>query len=52
MTERQSEVIRLYFYKGMTQQEIADELGIGQRTVSHALEGALKIKKIFLRDIL
>lgn len=48
LTERQSEVIQLYFYKGMTQQEIADELGIGQRTVSHTLEGALKkLKKIF-----
>lgn len=48
LTERQSEVIQLYFYKGMTQQEIADELGISQRAVSYVMSGALKkIKKVF-----
>lgn len=48
LTERQKEVIELYYFKGMTQQEIADELGIGQRAISHALEGALKkLKKVF-----
>ena len=48
LTERQREVIELYYFKGMTQQEIADELGIGQRAVSHSLEGTLKkLKKVF-----
>lgn len=48
LTERQREVVELYYFKEMTQQEIAEELGIGQRAVSHALEGALKkIKKLF-----
>ena len=48
LTERQMEVVQLYFYKGMTQQEIADEIGIGRRAVGNCLEGALKkIKKIF-----
>lgn len=48
LTERQREIIELYYFKGMTQQEIADELGIGQRAVSHSLEGALKkLKKVF-----
>ena len=48
LTERQKEIIELYYFKGMTQQEIAEELGIGQRAVSHSLEGALKkLKKVF-----
>lgn len=48
LTERQMEVVQLYFYKGMTQQEIADEIGIGRRSVGNCLEGALKkIRKNF-----
>ena len=48
LTERQSEVIQLYFYKGMTQQEIADELGIARPVVSKIMKAALKkIKKVF-----
>lgn len=48
LTERQREIIELYYFKGMTQQEIAEELGIGRRSVGNALEGAIKkIKKIF-----
>lgn len=48
LTEHQMEVVQLYYYKGMTQQEIADELGIGRRSVGDCLEGALKkIRKIF-----
>ena len=48
LTDRQKEVIELYYFKGMTQQEIAEELGIGRRSVGNALEGAIKkIKKIF-----
>lgn len=48
LTERQREIIELYYFKGMAQQEIAEELGIGRRSVGNALEGAIKkIKKIF-----
>ena len=48
LTERQSEVIQLYFYKGMTQQEIADELGIARPVVSKIMKAALKkIKRVF-----
>ena len=48
LTERQTEVIQLYFYKGMSQEEIAEEIGIGQRAVSYSLTGALKkIRKNF-----
>ena len=48
LTERQKEVLQLYYYKGMTQQEIAEELGIGRRSVGDCLEGALKkIRKNF-----
>lgn len=42
LTERQQEVVQLYFYKGLNQYEIADELGIARRSVGDCLEGALK----------
>lgn len=48
LTERQSEVIQLYFYKGMTQQEIAEELGITQVAVAQCMSRAIKtLKKKF-----
>ena len=48
LTERQQEVIQLYFYKGLNQYEIAEELGIARRSVGNCLEGALKkIRKNF-----
>lgn len=48
LTERQQEVVQLYFYKGLNQYEIAEELGIARRSVGNCLEGALKkIKKYF-----
>lgn len=48
LTERQREVIELYYFKGMTQQEIAEELGISKPGVHYALQGALKkLKKSF-----
>ena len=48
LTERQKEVIELYYFKGMTQQEIADELGVSKPGVHYALQGALKkLKKCF-----
>lgn len=42
LTERQMEVVQLYFYKGMTQQEIADELGICQQSVDRIMKQAVK----------
>lgn len=48
LTERQQEVVQLYFYKGLTQEEIGAELGIDKSTVCRNLSGALKkIKKNF-----
>lgn len=48
LTERQQEVVQLYFYKGLNQYEIAEELGIARRSVGNCLEGALKkIRKYF-----
>lgn len=48
LTERQQEILQLYFYKGLNQQEIADELGMRQQSVQGCLKSALKkIKKIF-----
>lgn len=53
LTERQTEVIQLYFYKGMTLQEIAEELGITKPAVHYAMKGALKKnEKKFLMNYL
>lgn len=50
LTERQQEIVQLYFYKGLNQYEIADELGMRQQSVSDCLNGALKkIKKNYLK---
>ena len=35
LTERQSEILQLYFYKGLNQYEIAEELGLLDRVAEH-----------------
>lgn len=45
MTDKQREVFRLYYEEGYRQREIAEILGIGQRSVSDRLNGALKQAK-------
>ena len=47
LTERQQEILQLYFYKGLNQQEIADELGMRQQSVQGSLKSALKMIKNF-----
>lgn len=42
LTERQQEIIQLYFYKGLTQYEIAEELGIARPVVSKTMTAAIK----------
>lgn len=42
LTERQSEILQLYFYKGMNQYEIAEELGICQQSVNRIMNQAVK----------
>ncbi len=42
LTERQIECIQLYFYKGKTQEEIGDILGISRRVVSQHLFGVTR----------
>ena len=42
LTGRQREIMELCFVEGLTQQQIADRLGVGQRAVSFALEAAKK----------
>lgn len=47
LTERQREVIMAYFFDGLTQQQIADKLGIAHQVVDRILKAALKkMKKI------
>lgn len=38
LTERQQEVVRLYYREGLYQKDIADQLGISQQGVSDHLE--------------
>lgn len=47
LTERQREVITAYFFDGLTQQQIADKLGIAHQVVDRTLKAALKKMKNF-----
>jgi RNA polymerase sigma factor (sigma-70 family) len=42
LTPRQRQVIEMYFYQNMTQQEIADALGVSQQVVSKTLFGVVR----------
>ena len=52
LTSRQREVVIMYFWHDMTQQEIAEELGIAQPTVNGNIQLALKKLKKELRNTL
>lgn len=46
LNEREKNIVRLRFYKGKTQMEIADEIGISQAQVSRLEKGAMeKLRK-------
>ena len=48
LTERQREVVTAYCFDGLTQQQIADKLGVSHQAVDNILKQALKkIKKNF-----
>jgi len=42
LTERQSDVIALYFFEGLNQRQIAERLGISQQSVSEHLYGKVR----------
>ncbi len=42
LNEREKNIIMLRFFKGKTQMEVADEIGISQAQVSRLEKGALK----------
>ena len=42
LTDRQRRIVELYFFEQLTQQQIADALGIRQQSVTDALRAALK----------
>lgn len=47
LTERQREAVTAYFFDGLTQQQIADKLGIAKQSVNENLKTAIKkMKKI------
>ena len=47
--ERERHIIKLRFYEGKTQMEVADEVGISQAQVSRLEKGALKAMRNYLR---
>ena len=49
LPEREKEVIDLRFFKGKTQMEIADEIGISQAQVSRLEKNAIKAMKHYMR---
>ena len=42
LTDRQHEVVRLYFFARLNQRQIAEQLGISQQTVSEHLYGKVR----------
>ena len=42
LTDRQSQIVKLYFFEQLTQQQIADALDIRQQSVTDSLRAALK----------
>lgn len=48
LTERQREVVTAYFFDGLTQQQIADKLGVSQATVKITLDRGLSDTKRFI----
>ena len=47
--ERERHIIKLRFYEGKTQMEVANEVGISQAQVSRLEKGALKAMRNYLR---
>ena len=47
--ERERHIIKLRFYEGKTQMEVANEVGISQAQVSRLEKGALKTMRNYLR---
>lgn len=51
LTEKQLQCIRLYYWEELTQNEIAEKLGITRQTVNQHLESAhARLRKEYLRD--
>lgn len=42
LTEKQQGLVERYFFEGMTQAEIADEVGVSQQVVSRQLFGVIR----------
>lgn len=51
LTWRQKEIIMLYYYKGLSQRDIARLLGVSESSVSHTKHAALKRLRHYM-DIL
>lgn len=50
LTEKQLEVIQLYFFENLTQHAIANKLGIGRTTVEDRLNSALKKLRKYIKE--
>lgn len=49
LKEKQMEVIQMYFYQNMSQQQIADKLGISRSSVQSRLDAALKKLRKYIK---
>ena len=50
LPDREKNIIDLRFFKGKTQMEVAEEVGISQAQVSRLEKNALKSMRNYLRD--
>ena len=48
--ERERYIIRLRFFEGKTQMEVAREIGISQAQVSRLEKNALRLMRLYLRE--
>ena len=46
LSNRQREVVELYFYEGLNQRQIAERIGISQQVISQHLYGKLRDGKV------
>ena len=50
LPERERNIVELRFFKGRTQMEVAQEVGISQAQVSRLEKNALKAMRAYLRE--
>ena len=49
LTERQREVVEMYFWMGMTQEQISEKLGLSRQTVTDYVQNSLEKLRIYIK---